>query len=146
MFDRLLALLMTLTLAVPAIVAPPCCCLAANSTCRIAEEAADKPACCQTEAALPPCCRNAQTSVETAPLPTQCGCDGCLSSKPASPLAGPPTVPEAPHPDDLPPAFGAGPLEPPHAGSLDGPRGVIERVSLNRPPPDRQALFCVWVI
>ena len=144
MFDRLLALTMALTLVAGAIVQPPCCCKSPVSGCHVDSSASDKPACCVTQADLPPCCqKKAAAGVESQP----CECDGCLTNRPDNPLNETAAAPRAPSYDDLPLALGAGPMDPPQVVSLDETRlAGWESLSLDRPPPDRQALLCVWVI
>jgi hypothetical protein len=154
-FDRLLALTMALTLAAGAIVQPPCCCETLGGSCRIDEEASSVVACCATEAALPPCCvaklavakqgLAKQASTSAASLP--CECDGCPTNRPENPLNESTVAPRAPDVNDLPLALSAGPMDPPQVVSLDETQlAGWENLSLDRPPPDRQALLCVWVI
>jgi hypothetical protein len=144
-FDRLLALTMALTLAAGAIVQPPCCCETLGGSCRIDEEASSVPACCATEAALPPCCVAKQASTSAASLP--CECDGCPTNRPENPLNESTVAPRAPDVNDLPLALSAGPMDPPQVVSFDETQlAGWENLSLDRPPPDRQALLCVWVI
>ena len=144
MFDRLLALTMALMLAAGAIVQPPCCCKSPVSVCHLDAQADDKPACCVTDAEAP-ACRQQKGVVGVESLP--CECDGCLTNLPENVLNESATAPRAPSIDDLPLAQGAGPMDPPQVVSLNETLRVgWESLSLDRPPPDRQALLCVWVI
>jgi hypothetical protein len=153
--DRLLALKMALTLAAGAMVRPPCCCETSAGVCRIDQEVSSQkagsgPACCATEAALPPCCMvkqgvAKQSGASAASIP--CDCDGCPTNRPENPLSEQAVTPRPPALDDLPLVLSAGPMDPPLAVSLDeSQQARWESLSLDRPPPDRQAVLCVWVI
>ncbi len=160
MFDRLIALTMSLTLVAGTIAQPPCCCKSPTGACRLEAQTesslASQPSCChvaqnaaedQIAQKLPPCCQkaaNARTSdIESGP----CKCDGCLTNRPKNPLNEPAAVPRASSVDDLPPALSAGPMDPLLVVSLgESRRTLLGSLSLDRPPPDWQALLCVWVI
>lgn len=151
MVDRLLSLTLTLTLATGAMVKASCCCQLGDAAHCQLDAGSKTPACCipassVVDGSLPPCCRAKQAADEPAG-PGECGCDGCLSNRPASPFAETAPAPRAPNLDDLPPALGAGPQEPVLVAPLSGIGDVpLANLSLDRPPPDRQALLCVWVI
>jgi hypothetical protein len=137
MLDRLIAIVLTATLALPAIVEPPCCCETLSARCAAGEGSV----------ALAPCCRNASASDRTCgQRPVTCGCDGCLASKPANPLASSAPAPRAGDLDDLPLALGAGPQDPLPCVASAAMLPVIASASIDRPPPDLHAWFCVWVI
>ena len=155
MIDRLLALVLTLTLAVGAIVEPPCCCKSPAGICRVEAlesgaaplscdaPASGKPSCCSVKAEAPPCCQQKAAGADSGP----CECKDCLTNLPKSPLNESASAPRAPALDDLPLALSAGPMDPPFAGSLnESDLARWESRTLDRPPPDRQALLCVWVI
>lgn len=143
MFDRLIALTMALTLAAGAIAQPPCCCKSPAGACHTTTPAASAPSCCTVDKELPPCCQEKAAGVESGP----CQCDDCLTNRPKTPLKESAAPPRASSVDDLPPALSAGPTDPPFVASLGETQlSLLEGLTLDRPPPDRQALLCVWVI
>jgi len=142
-FDRLLALTVALTLVAGTIAQPPCCCKSPTGACRVEARATSAASCCAIDKKLPPCCRDEAAGVESGP----CKCNGCLTKRPKSPLNESASTLRTASLDDLPPALSAGPMDPPLDFSLgESQRILLESLSLDRPPPDRQALLCVWVI
>ncbi|MEO0529656.1 MAG: hypothetical protein AAF266_03660 [Planctomycetota bacterium] len=70
-----------------------------------------------------------------------------MSNRPQQPLAEAPTAPRLPSIDDLPDAIGELSRNQDRLiGLADQTVDLAGTHSSDRPPPDRQALLCVWTI
>ncbi|QDT69519.1 hypothetical protein MalM25_24580 [Planctomycetes bacterium MalM25] len=153
MVDRLLTPLLALLVALPMATRGPCCCLSEATAETVDGCCQASQGCCEVSPELPPCCRQAAEaccSIEADskcgenPL-ERCGCTGCPTNQIINPIQLAASAPRVPTADELPPAIAAvSCLTPVEAPSLSGSDHGLAPVS--HPPPDRQALLCVWTI
>jgi len=143
MVDRLLPLLLALSVAAPAATRGPCCCATKAIACFPPTESADAalPPCCRPQEPEPTCCR--EGAVEGL-LPAPCGCEGCLANRPVQPLAVAPTTPDAVSAGE--PLDSLLPAQPPIDLRVVAQRHTTPPAAFGNRPPDRLALLCVWII
>lgn len=151
LIDRLVALLVALTVAAPALTRPECCCVSpmpsASGCCQTipADGRTQVPACCQSSGGEPSCCR-AENSTSRSAVPGPCGCDKCPTSKPVEPFQPNDAPTRIQTIDDLPLATGVvSSLTPVADAARWALPNAIEWRQSHR-PPDLQALLCVWTI